>query len=86
MARDRSTVVGAPCGAGGARRPAGDEDGFTLIEMIVAMTLLAFSLMALAQMTFGAMSALQATRQRTTFIELATAEMEQLRSLSLIHI
>jgi len=81
VARDRPTAVGASGGAGEEGRPAGDEDGFTLVEMIVAMTMLAFSLMALAQMTFGAMSALQATRQRSTFVELVTAEMEQLRSL-----
>ena len=57
------------------------EGGFTLVEMIIAMTLLAFSLMAMAQMIFGAMNALQATRQRSAFVELATAEMERLRAL-----
>lgn len=58
-----------------------DERGFTIVEMMVAMTLLAVTLVALAHMMFGAMSALNATRQRTVFVELATAEMEIIRAL-----
>lgn len=58
-----------------------DERGFTIVEMMIAMTLLAVSLVALAHLMFGAMSALNATRQRTVFVELATAQMEIVRAL-----
>jgi prepilin-type N-terminal cleavage/methylation domain-containing protein len=57
-----------------------DDDGFTIVEMVVAMTLLALAMMGLAQIMYGAMSAHVATQQRSVFLELATAEMESLRA------
>lgn len=66
-------------------RTAGDlslnEAGFTLIEMMVALTILAFVLMAVAYGLFGSMHTLQAVRQRSTFLELANAEVEAMRAL-----
>lgn len=58
-----------------------DEEGFTIVEMVVATTLLAASLLALAHLMFGSMSTLGAVRQRSVFLERATEEMEALRSL-----
>jgi prepilin-type N-terminal cleavage/methylation domain-containing protein len=54
--------------------------GFTIVEMVVAMTLLALAMMGLAQIMYGAMGAHVATQQRSVFVELATAEMEALRA------
>lgn len=66
-------------------RTAGDsgytEDGFTLIEMIVAMTILAVALLSLAYGIFGGMTVLQAGRHQTSFLELANAEAEAIRAL-----
>jgi len=58
-----------------------DEAGLTLIEMVIALTMLAVTLLVLAYGLYGSMSALQAARQRTTFLELANAEVEQMRAL-----
>jgi prepilin-type N-terminal cleavage/methylation domain-containing protein len=59
-----------------------DQSGFTLIEMIVALTLMASVLLTLAFALFGAMNGLVATRQRSAFVEIANGEMENLRALS----
>ena len=64
------------------RRSQGDEQGFTLIEMVVASTLLAASLLALAHLMYGSMSALDAMRQRSVHLERATEEMEVLRAVA----
>lgn len=58
-----------------------NQDGFTVIEMVIALTIMAFAFMTLATVQFGGLKALAASRQRSAFIELATAEMEALRSL-----
>lgn len=57
------------------------EGGFTIIEMVVALTIMALSMMALASAQYGGLKALGAARQRSAFIELGNAYMEQLRSL-----
>jgi PKD repeat protein len=62
------------------RARAHDDSGFSVVEMVVAMTLLATAMLALAQIMFGSMAALSATNQRSVFLELATAEMEDLRA------
>lgn len=56
------------------------EDGFTLIEMTVALTILASVLLATAMAMFSGMKALAASRQRSSFIEVANAEMEAVRA------
>ena len=57
------------------------EGGFTIVEMVVAMTIMALSMMALASTQFSSLKALGASRQRSAFIELGNGYMEQLRSL-----
>ncbi len=58
------------------------QEGFTLIEMIVALTLMASVLLTLAFALFGAMNGLVASRQRSAFVEIVNGEMETLRALS----
>jgi prepilin-type N-terminal cleavage/methylation domain-containing protein len=69
------------CRACFSRRPGG-EQGFTLIELIVAISILAVTLLVLAYGIFGSMGALAAARQRSTFLELANAEVEAMRALN----
>lgn len=57
------------------------EGGFTIIEMVVAITIMALSMMALATTQYSSLKALGASRQRSAFIELGNAYMEQLRAL-----
>lgn len=57
------------------------EDGFTLIEMIVGLTLMAMGMLALAQMMFSGLNTLRLSRERSAMIEIANAEMEKLRAL-----
>ena len=57
------------------------DDGFTLIELIIAISVLAVTLLVLAYGIFGSMGALAAARQRSTFLELANAEVEGMRAL-----
>ena len=58
-----------------------DEAGFTLIEMMVALTILAVTMISLAYGLFGGMRVLQAGRHETSFLELANAEAESIRAL-----
>ena len=68
--------------SGRDRAPSDAEEGFTLIEMVVAMTLMATVLLTMAYALFGAMSGLVASRQRSAFVEIANGEMENLRALA----
>ena len=61
------------------------EDGFTIIEMVVAITILAIALLSLAFGIFGGMRVLQAGRHQTSFLELANAEAETIRALNYAH-
>ena len=63
-----------------ARFRADQEAGFTLIEMVIAITLMAGVLLSMAFVLHGGMGALTAARQRSAFIEVANAEMESLRA------
>ena len=64
----------------GAGAPTG-EGGFTIVEMVVAITIMALSMMALATTQYSSLKALGASRQRSAFIELGNAYMEKLRAL-----
>ena len=64
-----------------AARPQSDDGGFTVIEMVVAITIMAITMMALATTQYGGLKAMAAARQRSAFIELGNAYMEQLRAL-----
>jgi len=57
------------------------EGGFTVIEMVVALTIMGFSLMTLATVQFSALKALGASRQRSAFVEIGNGVIEGLRSL-----
>ncbi|HEX4904016.1 MAG TPA: PKD domain-containing protein [Acidimicrobiales bacterium] len=59
----------------------GDEGGFTLLEIVIAMTIISTSFVTLAHSLAGGMAALSAARQRSVFVELANAEVENLRAL-----
>jgi PKD repeat protein len=63
------------------RSAAAGEGGFTILEVVIAMSIVAGAFTALAHATFGGMAALQASRGRSVFIELANAEVEDLRAL-----
>jgi prepilin-type N-terminal cleavage/methylation domain-containing protein len=57
------------------------DGGFTLIEMIVAISILAVTMLTIAYGLFGGMSVMQTTRNKTAMLELANAEAERLRAL-----
>ena len=58
------------------------EGGFTLLEIVIAMTIISTSFVTLAHSMAGGMAALSAARQRSVFVELANAEVENLRSIA----
>lgn len=58
-----------------------DEGGFTLLEMTIAMSLVAITLMTLALGMFGGMRVLDSNRRRSAFVEYATSEVERIRAL-----
>lgn len=64
------------------RRHLACERGFSLIELVVAMTIISGAFLAFTYEMAGGMSALSAARQRSVFVELANGEMEELRSFA----
>lgn len=58
-----------------------DERGFTLIELVVALTLISFAFTSLALVLTGGFGALAATRQRSSYVAVANAEIEKIRSM-----
>lgn len=64
-----------------AAAPDSREAGFTLVELMVALTIIAGTLVALAFLMYGGMRALTAARQRSSMLEVTNAEMESLRAL-----
>ena len=79
MGRVRSGLRRLRARTSDALRPG--EDGFTLIEMMVAISILAVTMMTVAYGLFGGMRVLQAGRHETSFLELANAEAERIRAL-----
>ncbi|MBE3098652.1 MAG: type II secretion system protein [Planctomycetes bacterium] len=63
------------------RRGPGD-DGFSLLEVLVAMTIVATALVSVAQLLLVAIGANQLARRTTTATALARQRIEQLRSLA----
>src|SRR4051812_30198349 len=71
-------------GAGGASRRArssGPEDGFTIIELMVASGVMLVAITAMLFTTFAGMRGIALARQRQTANGLANQAMEQIRAL-----
>jgi prepilin-type N-terminal cleavage/methylation domain-containing protein len=67
----------------GARFPCpGEGQGFTLVEVVVALAILAGSLFVVAQLMVVASRAAEASRETTTATALAAQKIEQLRTLA----
>lgn len=64
-----------------ARSVGPEERGFTLIEMVVTVTIIGGVFLSLSFVMFGSLRALGAARQRSIFTDVANKEMEVLRSL-----
>jgi len=59
------------------------EEGFTLLELMIAMIVLGIGIFALIQMQVAAMSGNLSANQMTTAMTLAQDEIEQLKRLAL---
>ena len=62
------------------RRRTAAEQGFSLIELVVAVSIIATAFLGLTRATAGAIAGLHSVRQRSAFIELGNAEVESLRA------
>ena len=58
-----------------------DQEGLTIIEMVIALTIISTSFLALSFVLFGAIDAFAAARIRSSFVEIANGEIEEIRSL-----
>lgn len=63
------------------RRRRGDEGGFTLVELVVALTVMAVGIFGLMRVYGGTLGASSAADVRTSATAIATAELEALRSI-----
>jgi hypothetical protein len=63
------------------RARAAEEEGVTLIEVLVAITLLVTAMMALAQVATSGLLSLRSATDRTTAISLATQSLEAARQV-----
>ena len=61
--------------------PRSGEEGFTIVEMMVALSLLAVAMVALSGVFFGGLKAASATSNRTAAVALATRETEAIRAV-----
>src|SRR5437660_6547152 len=57
------------------------EEGFTIIELMMALLVITIAITALLYATYGGMRALTAAKERSVFLEAANAEVETLRAL-----
>ena len=64
---------------GASRRD--DQNGFTIIEMMIALMLIALVMTALLSAIYGGQRALAAAHQRTMMLEVGNSELENLRAL-----
>lgn len=64
-----------------SRSAATEERGFTLIEMVVTISIIGGVFLSLSFVMFGSLKALGAARQRSIFTDVANKEMEVLRAL-----
>ena len=60
-----------------SERPARGDAGFTLIEVLIAMVILAIGLLAVEALGIGAARTVQRARVQSAYTALATDEMEQ---------
>jgi hypothetical protein len=67
--------------AGAGRRRLVDEDGVTLVEVLVAMFLLTGAMLAMAHVATSGLVSLRDATDRTTAIALATEVLEQSRQV-----
>jgi prepilin-type N-terminal cleavage/methylation domain-containing protein len=59
-----------------------EASGFTLIEVLIAVSVLVVTALGVAQLIAVATGAVQASREHTTALVLAAAKMDELRSLA----
>jgi len=58
-----------------------EESGFTLIELVVTLTIIAIVFTSGAYVMYSGLKAYSAARQRSVFIEIANGELEAMRSI-----
>jgi hypothetical protein len=63
------------------RARASEEDGVTLVEVLVAITLLVTAMMALAQVATSGMLSVRSATDRTTAVSLATQSLDATRQI-----
>src|SRR5262245_50526087 len=62
-------------------RSGGDQGGFTIIEMMIAITIIAVTFLSFSKAVASGLTTLQAGRERSAFMELANEELERVRAL-----
>ena len=77
-------VSAAPLPRNAQRQAAGGERGFTLVEVLVALIVLAFGMMAIAGFQLSLSSNSDLAKQRTEATRLAQERIEQMRSFEQI--
>lgn len=65
-----------------SKRKAGSSDGFTMIEIVIAMVIASLIFVGIFSMSIQTMRILQATRSETRAVQAAQYEIEKLRSYS----